>query len=111
VRPVLEDVRSILYPAGRSIMAFLLAGAALVLLLGCSNLAILYLARIKRNEIESGIRIALGATRLRLLRPLIFETAIVSLVGTLAAVLVTLATFNALVPHVPPITYRSAAIM
>ena len=110
VRPVLEEVRSILYPAGRSIMAFLLAGAALVLLLGCSNLAILYLARIKRNEIESGIRIALGATRLRLLRPLVFETAIVSLVGTLAAVLVTLATFNALVPSVPPIAYGSAAI-
>ncbi|MBO0727134.1 MAG: ABC transporter permease, partial [Blastocatellia bacterium] len=106
----LVDVKSVLYPAGREIMTFLLAGSALVLLLGCASLAILFLARIKRSDQEIGIRIALGASRARLIRPLIFEAAIISAAGALIAILMTLATFDALLRQVPRIAYGNTEV-
>jgi putative ABC transport system permease protein len=106
----LVDVKSVLYPAGRPIMAFLLAGSALVLLLGCASLAILFLARIKRSDQELGIRIALGASRVRLIRPLIFEAAIISAAGAVFAILMTMATFDALLRQVPRIAYGNATV-
>jgi len=109
-RLALVDVKSVLYPAGRRIMAFLLAGSALVLLLGCASLAILFLARIKRNDQELGIRIALGASRVRLIRPLIFEAAIISAGGAVVAILMTMATFDALLRQVPRIAYGNATV-
>ncbi|HEY7184280.1 MAG TPA: ADOP family duplicated permease [Blastocatellia bacterium] len=109
-RLALVDVKSVLYPAGRQIMAFLLAGSALVLLLGCASLAILFLARIKRSDQEIGIRIALGASRARLVRPLIFEAAIISAAGAVFAVLMTMATFDALLRQVPRIAYGNATV-
>jgi predicted permease len=109
-RLALVDVKSVLYPAGRQIMAFLLAGSALVLLLGCASLAILFLARIKRSDQELGIRIALGASRVRLIRPLIFEAAIISAAGAVFAILMTIATFDALLRQVPRIAYGNAAL-
>jgi predicted permease len=106
----LVDVKSVLYPAGRPIMAFLLAGSALVLLLGCASLAILFLARIKRSDQELGIRIALGASRVRLIRPLIFEAAIISAAGAVFAILITMATFDALLRQTPSIAYGNATV-
>jgi predicted permease len=109
-RLALVDVKSVLYPAGRQIMTFLLAGSALVLLLGCASLAILFLARVKRSDQEFGIRIALGASRVRLIRPLIFEAAIISAAGAVFAILMTMATFDALLRQVPRIAYGNAEV-
>lgn len=109
-RLALVDVKSVLYPAGRPIMAFLLAGSALVLLLGCASLAILFLARIKRNDQELGIRIALGASRVQLLRPLIFEAVIISVAGAVFAIMMTKLTFAALLRQVPSIAYGNATV-
>jgi putative ABC transport system permease protein len=109
-RLALVDVKSVLYPAGRQIMAFLLAGSALVLLLGCASMAILFLARIKRSDQELGIRIALGASRVRLIRPLIFEAAIITSAGAAFAILMTMATFDALLRQVPSIAYGNATV-
>src|SRR5215475_11994780 len=109
-RPAMVDVKSVLYPRGRQIMTFLLAGSALVLLLGCASLAILFLARIKRSDQELGIRIALGASRVRLIRPLIFEAAIISAAGAVFAILMTMATFDALLGQAPRIAYGNAAL-
>jgi hypothetical protein len=69
----LNDVKSALYPASRPIMAFLLASSAFVLLIGCSNLANMLLARGKRRERDLGVCAALGADLIRLMRPLIIE--------------------------------------
>src|SRR5215475_3905123 len=91
-------------------MTFLLAGSALVLLLGCASMAILFLARIKRNDQELGIRIALGASRVRLIRPLIFEAAFISAAGAVFAILMTMATFDALLRQVPRIAYGNAEV-
>jgi predicted permease len=61
---------------------FLLFGAvALLLLIGCGNVSILMLARGTARLQELGMRAALGASRLRILRQLLTEAVLVSVSG------------------------------
>jgi len=108
--PVLDDVRSVLYPAGRPIMRFLFAAAGLVLLLGCANLSNMLLARSRSRERDIAVRAALGASRARLAGPLVFEAIIIGLAGAVLALLATWATFDALVRQVPRLAYGDAPI-
>jgi len=65
----------------------LLVIAGLVLLLMCTNLTGLLLARSTDRRRDTAIRLALGASRADLIRRLLVETAMVSLAGAVAAVL------------------------
>jgi len=110
VRPILQDVRSLVFPTGRRIMALLLAAAGLVLLLGCSNLAVMLLARTRRAEARFGIQLALGATRSRIVRPVLIEAIVIGVVGGVAGLLVASATFGAMLRQVPPAAYGTASV-
>jgi putative ABC transport system permease protein len=108
--PVLEDVRAILYPVGRPVMRYLLAAAGLILVLGCATLANLTLVRGRRHLHETAVRVALGASRLRLIRPAMIEAIIIGVVGASLAALVTSLSFDALLRQVPAAAYGRAPV-
>ncbi len=103
-----------LYPLNESALGinqrrqFSLAGGvlmgvvALVLLIACVNLANLLLAQAAKREKELSIRAAMGAGRFRLVRQLLTESTVLSLLGGLAGLLVAYWGRNVLWSFRPP---------
>jgi predicted permease len=66
-------------------LIILMAMAVVILLVGCLNLANLQMARLQQREIEIATRIALGASRTRVLRQVAIETVVLAGVGGVLA--------------------------
>ena len=72
----------------RTVLLVLLAAAALVFVIACSNVANLILARAVRREAELAVRAALGASTAALRKTLLAESLVVCLTGAIVGVLI-----------------------
>jgi putative ABC transport system permease protein len=83
------ELNSTAFPkSARQMLAMLIGLSGFVLLIGCSNLANLLLARTMARAREFAVRAALGAARSQLLRPLVAESLLIAVAGGAAAMVV-----------------------
>jgi predicted permease len=81
IRPVVNPLRQITVLQTRPLLRVLFLAVVVVLLIACANLAGLLLVRAIRRQREIAIRLAIGASRLMLLRQMMLESLVLSVSG------------------------------
>jgi len=95
----------------KTVLYTLLGAVGLLLLIACSNVANMLLARASAREKEMAVRASLGASRWRLVRQLLLESLLLALGGALAGCLVAYGGIKALVAAIPENTIPDEAVI
>ena len=101
VTPFARDLREHFTRDFGTVASTLGAAVTLLLIVACANVAALMLARALARRREMGIRLAIGASRARLLRQLLVENVMLSAVGGAAGLVIGQWAISVLVTSLP----------
>jgi predicted permease len=99
-----------MYPSIRPVLRVLLLAAILTLLIAGINVANLLLLRSKKRELDTAIRLALGARFRHLARPVMTEALLIGALSATFALLATHFALNALLSRIPSSLYEDTRL-
>jgi putative ABC transport system permease protein len=105
--PRIASLPERLIGGARPVLLVLFGATALVLVIACVNVASLLMAQLPARRRELAVRTALGASRPRLIRQLLAESAALGALGGIAGILLAAVAVRGLGALVPPELFRA----